>query len=351
MKVITKMEMTPGMILGEDIVYQGEILYKAEATIDQKMIDRVNRYNIMCVTIMEDADFASTHNEKMQFNQRFKAFQERYNGCLMRYKGVMISFLGTLQPIFDNVLIDIYNDIYETIGTGSELLDFLYTMMPNEDELTYTQCLNAALLSGAFADWLSLSPEDKRILILCGFYYDIGKWLLPYEILWKPGKLTDEEFKAVKNHPVTGYSIVRNDLNLNEHVKNTIIMHHERFDGSGYPYHMKGDKIDIFARYIAIVDTYTAMASPRTYRDAFTPLQILGNFENSMEKYDVQILMPLMKKIADSQIGTTVQLNDGSVWEVLLINSTSYSRPVLKNDKNEFLDLSKHPNLNILRNV
>jgi HD-GYP domain-containing protein (c-di-GMP phosphodiesterase class II) len=345
------MEMTPGMVLGEDIVYQGNVLYKAETEIDKKMIDRISRYNIMCVTVLDESDFATTHNEKMKFNHRFHLFQERYNDCLIRYKGTMISFLGTLRPIFDNDLIDIYNDIYEMIANGSELLDFLYTMMPNEDELTYTQSLNAALLAGTFADWLSLSPEDKRILILCGFYYDIGKWKLPYEILWKPGKLTDEEFKQVQNHPVTGYAIIRNDLDLNEHVKNAVIMHHERFDGSGYPYHMKGEKIDMFARYMAIVDTYIAMASPRTYREAFTPLQILSSFENSMEKYDVGILVPIMQKIADSQIGTSVQLNDGTIWEVLIIHPTSYGRPVLKNDKNELLDLSLHHDKNILKNV
>ena len=63
--------------------------------------------------------------------------------------------------------------------------------MPSEDELTYTQGLNAALLAGTFADWLSMSEEEKNTLILCGFYYDIGKLQLPYELLWKPGKLTE----------------------------------------------------------------------------------------------------------------------------------------------------------------
>ena len=93
-----------------------------------------------------------------------------------------------------------------------------------------------------------MTEEEKRILLLCGFYYDIGKWKLPFDILWKPGKLTEEEIKTVQTHPVIGYSIARVDINLNEHVKNAIIMHHERFDGSGYPYHMKGEKIDIYAR-------------------------------------------------------------------------------------------------------
>lgn len=351
MKVITKMEMTPGMILGKEVEHQGEILYPADTELTAKIIDRIKRHNIMCVTILDESDFATTQKEKMKFNERFKAFTTRYEECLIRYKGTMISFLGTKQPIMDNDLIDIYNDIYEKIDNGTELLNFLYNLLPNDDELTYTQSLNAALLAGTFADWLNMSEEEKRILILCGFYYDIGKWKLPFEILWKPGILTEEEKKIVQTHPVIGYSIARVDINLNEHVKNAIIMHHERFDGSGYPYHMKGEKIDIYARYMAIIDTYTAMASPRTYRTAFTPLQILANYENNIEKYDVTLLLPLMKKIANSQIGTTVQLSDDSIWEVFMINDAKFSRPILRDLNNQFLNLSKRPELAIVKNV
>ena len=128
-------------------------------------------------------------------------------------------------------------------------------------------------------------------------------------------------------------------------------MHHERMDGSGYPYHMKGSKIDIFAKYIAIIDTYIAMASPRAYRNALTPLQILGNFERDMQKYDPTLLIPLMKRIADAQIGSTVQLNDESVWEVFVIHPGTLSRPILKNENNQILDLMENPQFQIIKNL
>lgn len=118
----------------------------------------------------------------------------------------------------DIILLTIYNELYYYITSGPVLLDYLYNLMPSEDELTYTQGLNAALLAGTFADWLGMNEEEKNTLILCGFYYDIGKLQLPYELLWKPGKLTDEEFKVIKTHPVVGYTTVRNQ-DLNEHVK------------------------------------------------------------------------------------------------------------------------------------
>ena len=350
MKTITRMELKPGMILGADIVDQGMVLYTAGTKIDQTMIEKLIRYSVLCVTVMEDVDFASTHYERIRFDQNFKAFEQEHSTLLMYYKSLMRDFLmGGFKPE-DYVLINIYYKLYSHISSGSVLLDYLYNLMPNEDELTYTQCLNSALLAGTFADWLSMSDEDKNTLILCGFYYDIGKLKLPYELLWKPGKLTDEEFKQIKTHPVVGYALLRNQP-INEHVKNAVIMHHERLDGSGYPYHMTGTKIDIFARYIAIVDAYIAMASPRTYRSAFTPLQILGNFEKSLEKFDVELLMPLMKRIADAQIGTMVQLNDGSVWEVLIIHPNKFYRPILRNKDNKILDLLEQPEFEIVKNV
>ena len=362
MKVITKMELQPDMVLGEDILDQNRVIYPAGTTVTPQIMEKLKRYDLVCVTIMEDEDFATTHYEKIRFDSNFKAFERAYPIFLGEYKLAMKQLLVMGRKPADIVLLTIYRELYYYISSGSALLDYLYNLMPSEDELTYTQGLNAALLAGAFADWLSMSEDEsltaqdldvdyeKNTLILCGFYYDIGKLQLPYELLWKPGKLTDAEFKIIKTHPVVGYTTVRNQ-DLNEHVKNAVIMHHERLDGSGYPYHMTGQKIDVYARYMAVIDAYIAMASPRTYRNALTPLQILGNFEKSLDKYDVELLMPIMKRIADAQIGTNVQLNDGSIWEVLIIHPNKFSRPILKNEKNEFVDLLQRTDLEIVKNL
>jgi len=350
LKIITRMELKPGMIIGEDIVEQGRVLYPAGTKIDQHIIEMLIRYSVLCITVMEEVDFATTHYERIRFDKNFKAFEQEYATLLLYYKSIMNELLLSDRKPDDSILIAIYNKLSSYIPSGAVLLDYLYNMMPNEDELTFTQCLNSALLAGAFADWLSMSEEDKNTLILCGFYYDIGKFRFPYDLLWKPGKLSEEEFNTIKSHPLLGYSIIRNHA-ISEHVKNAVMMHHERLDGSGYPYQMSGNKIDVFARYIAIIDTYIAMASPRAYRNAFTPLQILNNFESNLEKYDTELLMPLMKRIADAQIGSKVQLNDESVWEVLIIHTHKFSRPILRNSNNEILDLLEQPEFHIVKNV
>ena len=112
---------------------------------------------------------------------------------------------------------------------------------------------------------------------------------------------------------------------------------------------LAGDKINEYARYLAIVDTYIAMASPRTFRPAFTPLQILGAFEKDLEKYDTSILMPLIERISEAQIGTIVQLNDQTEWEVMLINKPCYSRPMLRNVGNMILNLAERKDLEIVK--
>lgn len=351
MKSIARMALEPGMVLGEDVSCQGEVLFPAETVLTAAMIERLKRYSVMCVTIKEGIDFATTHYEKIRFDEDFKAFQQRHAENLMRYKRLMISFVMEGRQIPDEELLAVYQDMSATYDSGTVLLDYLYNLVPNEDELTFTHCLNSALLGGVFADWMEMDRKDKETLILSCFYYDIGKLKLPYELLWKSGRLSEEEYALVKKHPVIGYAILNNTSSVDQRIKNAVIMHHERMDGSGYPYHMKGTKIDVFARYVAIIDTYIAMASPRSYRTALTPLQILDNFQNNLTVYDTEILLPLMKRISDAQLGTTVQLSDDSVWDVFLIHPGRYSLPVLKNAEDKTLDLLENPQLKIVKNL
>ncbi len=351
MKTVARMSLKPNMILGENVYdLRGNLIFPEDTKLDANMIQMLNRYNIMCVEIKEEVDFASTQYEKLRYNDKFKNFSERHQQSLLTFKALMISFLQTGQPINKEFLLQIYNGLFELAPNGAILLDYLYTMMPNEDELTYTHSLNSALLAGAFADWFGLDEEKRETLILCGFYYDIGKLVLPYDVLWKPGKLSEEEFAIVKTHPIKGHQIVKN-VSLAPGIKKAILTHHERMDGSGYPYRLKDSEIDIYARFMAIIDVYIAMASPRTYRNSKTPLEILGTFEQSREKYDVEILIPIMKTIADTQIGSKVQLSDDSIWEVLIINTNSFSRPILKNPDSEILNLLEHPDKFIVKKM
>jgi len=116
---------------------------------------------------------------------------------------------------------------------------------------------------------INLSKEKIENLGFAALFHDLGKIYVPDEILNKPGKLTKDEFDIIKKHPLDGAGLVKDTYF--EGIEEIIRQHHERMDGSGYPYGLKGSDILIEAKIIAVCDTYDAMTTDRVYRKAFSP--------------------------------------------------------------------------------
>ncbi|MDE6319518.1 MAG: HD domain-containing protein [Lachnospiraceae bacterium] len=283
----------------------------------------------------------------MRLSKAFQTFQLTYNNLMPSYAKLMSSFVETGVWKSTSQLRDIYTKLAACAGTGESLLDFLYNMLPREDTMTHAHCLNSALIAGVFGNWWELSQEDLMLLIQCAFFYDIGKLKLPQELLWKSDKLTDLEFTKLKTHTMLGFELLK-DQSLDEHVIKATLMHHERCDGSGYPSKLKGNKIDIFAKYIAVIDAYEAMTSTRTYRQSLNPFQVIENFEREgYEKFERAILEPILYHIAATQLGFTVRLSDDTEAKIMNLNKDNLSRPLLKREDGTLIDLSKKPELTI----
>lgn len=348
LKTVARMALQDGMVLAEDVLsYQNELIYPKDTVVDSKVIARLARHSIMCVSIKEEIDYATTHFEKVRLSTAFKYFEFTYNDCLPIFRKLMNDLVEQGTPIRMSRLMELYVKISSCAKNGEQLLDFLYNMLPSEDDMTHAHCLNSALIAGVFGTWLGLSREDIFLLIQCGFFYDIGKLKLPKDLLWKPGKLTDLEFTKLKTHTMLGFDILKNQ-NLNEHVVKAALMHHERCDGSGYPSKLRTNQIDVFAKYIAIIDAYEAMTSARTYRQSLNPFQVIANFEkDGYIKYDATILKPILYHIASTQLGFTVRLSNDTEAEIILINQEHLSRPLLKSG-DTLIDLTANPELEIV---
>lgn len=347
MKSVARMALTPGMELGEDIFSKGDLLIPADTVLTSALIDKLARHNVVCVTVKDASDYATTHFERIRVSTSFKHFETVYNECMVDFKRIMIDFVERQIAPDISALMDIYTKIRNCAQTGEQLLDYLYNMLPSEDEMTHSHCLNSALIAGVFGIWLSLSDEDIDTLIQCGFFYDIGKLKLPDKLLWKPGKLSDFEYNWVKTHTTIGYDMIK-DLHLNEHVLNATLMHHERCDGSGYPGKLTGEQIDLFALIMGIIDSYEAMTSARSYRPTLIPFQVIENFEKTgYEKYGSGIIQSIMEHIANTQLGMTVRLSDDRIADVLLTNRNALTRPFVKCGE-ELIDLTKFPDLKIV---
>lgn len=125
---------------------------------------------------------------------------------------------------------------------------------------------------------LGLSQEDLKLLRIGGLFHDIGKIGIPDSILQKEAKLTDDEYSQIKNHPSIGAHILQNATIFKDIIP-IVKHHHEKYDGTGYPGRLKGEEIPYMARISAVADTFDAMTSKRSYRDALPLDFVKSEFE------------------------------------------------------------------------
>jgi putative nucleotidyltransferase with HDIG domain len=222
--------------------------------------------------------------------------------------------------------------------------------MRDYDDLTYAHCMNVALICHVFAGWMHFSPEDVEIATLSGMFHDIGKLAIPDHIIKKPDKLTDEEYSIIKQHTIEGYQILQNQ-DIDEHVKNAALMHHERCDGSGYPFGLTGNKIDKFAKLVSIADVYDAMTAARVYRGPLCPFSVIEIFEKEgLQRYESEYILCFLENVVMTYINNRVRLSNGLVGDIVFINRQQFSRPMVKCG-DEFFDLSKDKSLSIVEIV
>jgi len=218
--------------------------------------------------------------------------------------------------------------------------------MREYDDTTYVHSLNVSLICNIIGKWLNFSTKDLEIITLCGLLHDLGKLLIPRNILAKPSKLTDDEFTLIKTHTIRGYKLLKN-IPIDSRIKNAALMHHERCDGSGYPNGLVSHEIDSFAKLVAIADVYDAMTCARVYRGPLCPFEVINLFETEgYLKFDTKYILTFLEGIVNTYIHNNVRLNNHMEGEIILINKYDLSRPVIKCG-DQFIDLSKHRDLYI----
>lgn len=148
-----------------------------------------------------------------------------------------------------------------------QIIKTLASTIDAKDKYTNGHSLRVAEYSKSLAERMGKSTQEQEDIYYMGLLHDIGKIGVPDEIINKPSRLTDEEYEAIKRHPVIGAEILKNVSEIPGLGFGTR-GHHERYDGKGYPDGLKGPEIPLEARIIAVADAYDAMASKRSYRDA-----------------------------------------------------------------------------------
>ncbi len=159
-------------------------------------------------------------------------------------------------------------DTYEQLERAyMESIQTLRYTVEAKDSYTRGHSDRVSEFSVLIGKYLGLSEEEIKTLRIGGLFHDIGKIGVPDSILLKDGKLTDDEYSEIKNHPTIGAHIL-STATIFQNIIPIVKHHHEKYDGFGYPGKLKGEEIPYFARITAVADTFDAMTSKRTYRDA-----------------------------------------------------------------------------------
>ncbi|OBX19098.1 hypothetical protein A9995_08115 [Erythrobacter sp. QSSC1-22B] len=189
--------------------------------------------------------------------------------------------------------------------------------LKKKDEYTYLHSVAVCALMVNLARQLGIDEQEAAVLGTAGLLHDIGKVMVPAEVLNKPGKLTAEEYVLAQTHALEGYRLLVEVDNLPDTALDVCQHHHEKIDGSGYPHGLRADQISRAARMGAICDVYDAVTSNRPYKDAWTPLDAITRMREWSGHFDPQILSAFMLSIGVFPLGTVVQLRDDRLGVVI----------------------------------
>jgi HD-GYP domain-containing protein (c-di-GMP phosphodiesterase class II) len=211
--------------------------------------------------------------------------------------------------------------------------DVIYNMIDLKvfDDYTYYHSVNVFVLSVIIGISLGLKKDDLYNLGLGAILHDIGKVFIPKEIIYKNGKLTQEEFEIMKSHSEKGCMYLRKNWNVTMESTVGVLTHHEKYNGTGYPYKLKSDKIPEYGKIIAVSDVYDALISDRPYRKAIIPSEAMEYIMGGSGIYfDYEIVSAFFKKVMPFPVGTTVKLSNGLTGIVAENYSSNGLRPKIK---------------------
>lgn len=356
-KKIQTNQAVPGMIAAEDIyTYNNILIISRNTSLTDRIITRLKFYSIYEIPVFikdevktnvtPESEEQDTYYSSVRNTPEYKQFHQSYMSTVGSFKESIDDVIINGKDIDTTSLLFDTNRVLGQSRNGFHILNMLQSTR-RYDDLTYIHSLNVSLICSVFGAWLRLPPDDMQTLTLAGLLHDIGKIKIPESIIKKPSKLTDIEYITVKMHTVKGYNILK-DKNVDEKIANAALMHHERYDGSGYPNGLSGSRIDDFAKIIAIADVYDAMTSARIYRGPICPFEVIELFEKEgYQKYDPHYLLTFLNGIVQTYMHNDVLLSNGQQGKIIMINSNALTKPVIQTEKS-FLDLSEHSNLSIV---
>ncbi|MGV8981170.1 HD-GYP domain-containing protein [Clostridium sp.] len=328
----------PGNFLAKTIFdNDGRILLREGVVLTEIFLMRIKRLQICSVYISDEySEIIIEDVIKPELRQNaIKAIKETF------YSFEKYSLYSNNINFNEKKFTKEKHDYFESIGSiAKDIIDEIISKknvminlvdIKSMDNYTYQHSVNVAVISLVLGVQLQLNKNELYTLCMGALIHDIGKVLIPIDIVLKPGPLTDEEFETIKEHTTKGYDYLKGCLDISAPSRIVALQHHEKMNGRGYPDNVKDKSINRFARIVAIADVYDALTSDRPYRKAMSPNDAVEYIlSHGDTQFDYQMVKAFSKAVVPYPPGTLVKLSTGDIGVVTDVFPNFALRPQVK---------------------
>ncbi|MCT4597285.1 MAG: HD-GYP domain-containing protein [Vallitalea sp.] len=269
--------------------------------------------------------------------------------CKKEVKKVLENF-STQGNLELSSIVTAAQDIVESVLGQRDIIVNLIDIR-RKDEYTYAHSVNVCALAVLLSIKLGYNKNKVRDIAVGALLHDLGKVLVPEEILNKTTELTDKEKEIVKQHVIYGYEAISDASWISSISKVIILTHHENIDGSGYPFGWRGDKINNATKIISICNVFDSMVSKKPYREAYKIYEVIEYLvANKGKLFDSDLVDVFIKYIAVYPSGMGIITDSGERGIVLKQNNGFPARPVIRIIGNEEEDYEEWIEVDLLEN-
>jgi HD-GYP domain-containing protein (c-di-GMP phosphodiesterase class II) len=343
MKSMTAYTLQPGHTLAMPIMNQnGVIMLGAGTQLTEKYIERLLKMNISEVYVEEEAlTVASVHGSSSPLSPSIPYELLTQECGWHESKPVVDEMLLDLKhnsmirgrlsvPMLGDKFLRVYQNIIGELSRHEFVKECL-ARMHRKDPSLIEHALNVATLSAIIGFANKYSEKQLYDLTTAALLYDIGMLSLPGGLLTKKGKLTLLEKKRIEHHTIEGYQMLINRTDIPNTAAICALQHHERYDGSGYPYRTKSSDIHEFAEIVSIADIYDALVSERYHRHSYARGNAIEFLLGSGDRlFNLSLVKLFVSHISIYPIGSKVMLNSGQVAVITSVDSSFVQRPVVR---------------------
>lgn len=338
-----------GMVIKSDVYTRsGVILVPEDTVVTKEVYDLLSRHFIDDVIIdyvAEPQPSSGAAREKGINRQTLKEFTQTYRVAEETLSQNLKDIVLKDKEVDVTALLDLLHSVIDKANGDINLCDLLFHMQQSSDTL-YSHSINVSLYAQLLGRWVSLPEEEIELVSLAGLLHDIGHLKYSEQDL-QYFTLHDGMAKSChEQHPTHGYKILQ-QKNLDQRVKQAVLMHHERLDESGFPLGVSFVNINRITRILAIADSYVTLITEERNHPALTPFEALKALqETDYKKYDSKFLLTFIDRVSQNYIQHEVLLSNGQIGTIIMLNKLDLTKPLVQIGT-AFVDLALQQDVSI----